>query len=105
MPIYDTVGIYKLLGWVEVGGTSMGAPEWSALFAIANSMRAAASKSALNQVQFDLYPDRRGFPRYRERHAMEAAARNVPPGPGYDFVTGFGSPMANEIIPALVAAP
>ncbi len=104
VPIYDTVGIYKLLGWVEVGGTSMGAPEWSALFAIANSMRTARSKSALNQVQFDLYPIASDF------HDMTSGTNGscgalCTAGPGYDFVTGLGSPMANEIIPALVAAP
>jgi subtilase family serine protease len=104
IPIYDTVGIYKLLGWIEIGGTSMGAPEWSALFAIANSMRAAASKTALNQVQFDLYPIAADF------HDIVSGTNGTcgalcTAGAGYDFVTGLGSPMANEIIPALVAAP
>ena len=104
VPIYDTVGIYGLLGWVEIGGTSMAAPEWSALFAIANSMRAAESKSALNQVQFDLYPIAADF------HDIVSGTNGTcgalcTAGPGYDFVTGLGSPMANEIIPALVAAP
>ena len=104
VPIYDTVGIYKLLGWVEVGGTSMAAPEWSALFAIANSMRAAASKAPLNQVLFDLYPIAADF------HDIISGANGscgaqCNAGTGYDMVTGLGSPMANEIIPALVAAP
>ena len=26
-------------------------------------------------------------------------------GPGYDFVTGLGSPQANLLVPALVSAP
>ena len=82
----------------------MGAPEWSALFAIANSMRAAASKTALNQAQFDLYPIAADF------HDIVSGTNGTcgalcTAGAGYDFVTGFGSPMANEIIPALVAAP
>jgi len=103
VPIYDSVGIYGLFGWVEVGGTSMAAPEWSALFAIANSMRAAASKSALTQVQFDLYPIASDF------HDIVSGTNGTcgavcTAGPGYDFVTGLGSPMANEIITALVAA-
>jgi len=104
VPIYDSVGIYGLLGWVEVGGTSMAAPEWSALFAIANSMRAAATKTTLNQVQFDLYPIPADF------HDIVSGTNGscgavCTAGPGYDFVTGLGSPLANEIIPALVAAP
>jgi subtilase family serine protease len=104
IPIYDTVGIYKLLGWVEVGGTSMGAPEWSALFAIANSMRAAASKAPLNLVQFDLYPIAADFHDIVSGSNGSCGAECTA-GPGYDFITGLGSPMANEIIPALVAAP
>jgi|HubBroStandDraft_1064217.scaffolds.fasta_scaffold06391_4 subtilase family serine protease len=104
VPIYDSVGIYGLLGWVEVGGTSMAAPEWSALFTIANSMRVAASKSTLNQVQFDLYPIEADFHDIVSGTNGSCGAQCTA-GPGYDFVTGLGSPMANEIIPALVAAP
>jgi subtilase family serine protease len=104
VPIYDTVGIEGLLGWVKVGGTSMAAPEWSALFTIANSMRAGAGKTALNQVQFDLYPIAADF------HDIVSGTNGscgalCTAGVGYDFVTGLGSPMANQIIPALVAAP
>jgi len=44
---------------VKVGGPGIAAPEWAALFAIANSTRAANGSSALNQVQFNLYPQRR----------------------------------------------
>jgi subtilase family serine protease len=104
VPVYDSVGIYGLLGWVEVGGTSMAAPEWAALFAIANSMRAAASKSPLNQVQFDLYPAAADFHDIVSGTNGSCGAQCTA-GPGYDFVTGIGSPVANLLIPVLVAAP
>ncbi|HTQ57593.1 MAG TPA: hypothetical protein VMI94_24160 [Bryobacteraceae bacterium] len=86
------------------GGTSMAAPEWAALFAIANSMRAAASKTPLSQVQFDLYPVSGDY------HDIVSGTNGscgalCTAGPGYDFVTGLGSPQADALIPALVAAP
>jgi len=92
-------------GWGQWGGTSIGTPQWAALFAIANSMRVAASKADLDQVHFLLYP------------AAEADYHDITAGhngtcgaqctavAGYDFVTGVGSPQANLLIPALVAAP
>jgi subtilase family serine protease len=103
VPIYDSVGIAGLLGWVKVGGTSMAAPEWAALFAIANSMRAAAGKSALSQVQFNLYPIAADFHDIAGGSNGSCGAQCTA-GPGYDFVTGLGSPMANQVIPALAAA-
>jgi len=104
VPIYISQGIYRLIGWLEVGGTSMAAPEWAALFAIANSMRAAASKTPLSQAQFDLYPVSGDY------HDIVSGTNGscgalCTAGPGYDFVTGLGSPRADALIPALVAAP
>ncbi len=40
--VYDTVRYQGQSGWFQVGGTSAGAPQWAALFAIANSTRIAA---------------------------------------------------------------
>ncbi len=92
-------------GWEQWGGTSIGAPQWAGIFAIANSIRVGSGKATLNQVQFLLYP------------AAEADYHDVTTGTngscgtlckattGYDFVTGVGSPQANKLIPALVSAP
>lgn len=104
VPVYDTVGIFGLLGWLKVGGTSMAAPEWSALFAIANSLREKAGLGPLNQVQNNLYPDAEA-----DYHDITSGTNGTcgaicTAGPGYDFVTGLGSPQANLLIPALAAA-
>jgi len=68
-----------LTGWGQWGATSIGTPRWAALFAIVKPERHAAGKAKLTQP----------------RTAV----------PGYNFVTGLGSPQANLLIPALVAAP
>src|ERR1035438_572307 len=52
VPVYDTYGYG---GWVQVGGTSVSSPDWSAIFAIANSSRATAGKGPLQTAIVDLY--------------------------------------------------
>jgi len=93
-------------GWNQWGGTSISAPQWAALFAIANSERVAASKATLrNQVQFLLYPDAEADYHDITTGSNGSCGSRCKAGPGYDFVTGLGSPKANLLIPALVAAP
>jgi len=102
VPVYDSG---QRGGWVQVGGTSMGSPEWAALFAIANSMRVANGKSNLTRPQAHLYADAE-----TDYHDITSGENGTcgalcTAGPGYDFVTGVGSPQANLLVPALVAAP
>ena len=50
--VFDSVGG---LGWVTVGGTSVGAASWSGLIAIADQGLALAGKGSLSNAQTDLY--------------------------------------------------
>jgi hypothetical protein len=95
----------ETLDWVEVGGTSVGAPNWSALLAIADQARKAAGESALNstsdqQVMDILYQNTSDF------HDITSGTSDGDPnysaGPGYDYVTGIGTPIANEVVSSLV---
>jgi subtilase family serine protease len=90
-------------GWSQWGGTSIGAPQWAGLFAIANSLRAAAGKSALNQPQLLLYPAAETG--YHDITSGEngSCGAQCTAGPGYDYVTGVGSPKANLLIRTLAA--
>jgi subtilase family serine protease len=92
-------------GWVTVGGTSIGSPQWAGLFAIANSMRAGSGKSRLTQPQFTLYPSAEADYHDITSGTNGSCGSQCTAGAGYDFVTGVGSPKANLLIPALVAAP
>ena len=101
--IYISVGIYGLFGWLEIGGTSMAAPQWASLMAIANSMRVAAGKKTLDQPQNTIYQSA------KDLHDITTGTNGTcgaqcKAGPGYDFITGLGSPKADVLIPALVAA-
>ncbi len=84
--VYDTFGPDH--GWVGIGGTSAGAPQWSALIAIADEGRALAGLATLNGAS-------------QTMAAIYAA-------PSSDFhhiggATGLGSPAANLLIPYLVS--
>ena len=105
--IYDSVGISGYAGWFQVGGTSAGTPQWSALVAIANSLRVAARKATLTNANVALYSVAKA--------ALSTNFNAVTQGTngtcgtlctasaGYDYVTGLGTPHASVLIGALAA--
>ncbi|HEY2154571.1 MAG TPA: fibronectin type III domain-containing protein, partial [Isosphaeraceae bacterium] len=91
-------------GWMQVGGTSAGAPQWAALLAIADQGRALSSQPALDnanaqQVQATLYANRADF--HDVTTGSSTGSPNYSAGVGYDYVTGLGSPIANLVIQSL----
>ncbi|WP_416392643.1 S53 family peptidase [Burkholderia sp. LFS061] len=107
--VYDSVTYQGQAGWFQVGGTSAGAPQWSALVAIANSLRAAAGKSRLSGTYDSLYTV--GKTAYGSDFHDVTTGSNGNCGSvcnaagGYDYVTGLGSPQAPALVQALVAQP
>ena len=79
--MYDSTPYQKQSGWFVIGGTSVGAPSWAALFALSGSGSNTAlyglATSNWANYYHDITPSR------------------------YDFVTGLGSPQANNLVPAL----
>jgi hypothetical protein len=101
--VYDTLGGYD---WMQVGGTSAGAPQWSALLAIADQGRALNGQAPLDstspqQVQSLLYANATSGIFHDITTGTSTGSPNYTAGPGYDDVTGLGSPLANLVIPAL----
>ncbi|MBR8253105.1 S53 family peptidase [Burkholderia ambifaria] len=107
--VYDSVTYQGQAGWFQVGGTSAGAPQWSALVAIANSLRAAAGKHALSGTYDTLYTV--GKSAYGSDYHDVTTGSNGNCGSvcnaagGYDYVTGLGSPIAPPLVQALVGQP
>jgi subtilase family serine protease len=106
VPVYDTYGGGA---WLQVGGTSMASPQWAALMAIVNSSRVAADKnvmntSSANNVFTALYSLTASLHDITSGKNGDCGAQCTA-GVGYDDVTGLGSPVANTLIPALVALP
>jgi hypothetical protein len=97
--VYDSVPYGFRSGWFTVGGTSAGAPAWAGLIAIANQGLALAKVSLLSNAQASLYQ----LPE-SDYHDITTGSNGYAAGPGYDLVTGLGSPRANLVVAGLVAA-
>jgi hypothetical protein len=97
--VYDSVPNGGQSGWWEVGGTSVGAPSWSAILADADQARAAKGEAPLTPA---------GYAAQRAVYSLPASVLapvttgpdngfcpdGCAPGPGYDEITGLGSPRA-----------
>jgi hypothetical protein len=90
-------------GWSVVGGTSCAAPQWAALIAIADQGRALAGKASLDGPSQTL-PALYGLASSGDFHDITSGSSGSNSCvPGYDLVTGIGSPQANLLVPALVS--
>jgi hypothetical protein len=107
--IYDTVPYYGQTGWFDVYGTSAGAPQWSALVAIADQGRQLANNNTPNplsgasQTLPALY-NMAASDFHDITSGTSTGTPNYTAGPGYDLVTGRGTPYANLVVQALVSA-
>ncbi len=86
-----------------VGGTSLSAPCWAGLIALADQGRVAAGQAALNSTsptntQQALY----GLPQ-SDYNVIAGGNNGYSAGTGYNLVTGLGTPVANLLVPDLVA--
>jgi subtilase family serine protease len=100
-------------GYVAVGGTSAGAPQWAAIVALANQVRASQARPPLGLVSPVLYDLARSSRSYnRDFHditvgnnALDYRAIGGPvsefgfsAGPGYDLASGLGTPNVANLV-------
>jgi subtilase family serine protease len=119
--IYDSTPLNGAAGWFTVGGTSIGAPQWAALIALADQARSQAGMSVLSSN------DTTHSPLYYAGSPSQTTPCSSPPtttyclnysditsgansfgfaaAPGYDFATGLGSPSANNLVPYVATYP
>jgi kumamolisin len=83
---------------IGIGGTSWSAPVWAGLCALINEARIKGGKSSLGFLNPSLYP-LNGTPSFRDITKGNNGAFHC--GPGYDQVTGLGSPNVAELIARL----
>lgn len=104
--VYSSTSYFGHVGWHSIGGTSAGVPQWAALIAIANSMRSTfLTGQDVNAAVYEAAKDNESYA--DNFHDIRAGTSNkcgalCSAGPGYDFVTGLGSPQAKNLIQALV---
>ena len=98
------------VSWGSAGGTSISAPQWAGIFAVANAMRAQASLAPLGDPHAVLYgkigavaatyaSEFADIAKGADGSCTTCAARV-----GYDQVTGLGTPNAATLLATLAGA-
>ena len=98
VPIYDAYDFGASTPWLQgmEGGTSLAAPMFAALVAIADQGRAQNGLSALDGPTQTL-PRLYALPG-SDYHDITSGNNGYAAGTGYDLVTGRGSPVANQLV-------
>lgn len=100
--VYNSYGDGGQSGWFSVAGTSGGTPMISAMLALVNQLREQNHKPKLGNTVLDrIYRlAGRGANSVFNDITLGASA-NFGAGVGWDYATGWGSPNAHTLIPAL----
>ena len=112
LPPFDSFGLFCggtpcSSGWYVVGGTSAGSPQWAGLIAIADQMAGhnlgyitpALYSIALNPAKYAA-----DFFDVTANCNQTTAIPGYCASPGWDAVTGLGTPNAAKLLPDLIAA-
>ena len=98
--VYDSYSGGIADPWYDMYGTSLAAPMWAGLIAIADQGRALQGLAPLDGPTQTL-PAIYSLPA-SDFHDITVGNNGYEAGPGYDLVTGRGSPIANLLVPNLV---
>ncbi len=86
-----------------VGGTSLAAPSWAGLVALANQGRVVAGEQALDSASpTDTQQALYSLPQ-SDYHVIASGSNGYTAASGYNLVTGLGTPVANLLLSDLVA--
>jgi len=93
------VSVYYSGSWYVFGGTSIGAPQWAGLIAIASQIQG----HGLGLVQSVIYSLASGSSYSQYFHDIVSGPSNgyYNAEPGWDYVTGWGTPIASALLPKL----
>jgi subtilase family serine protease len=87
------------------GGTSYAAPLWAGYIALANELASATSAQPVGFLNPPIYAIGAGTAYHTAFHdEIHGYNGKYSAGPGFDLVTGFGSPHGDGLIDALVGA-
>ena len=111
--VYSSIKDSGVIGWSVQGGTSACSPQWAGQIAIANQLRADAGKGSLDGATaaipalYSVYsaPGTEGFANYTNIFNDVTTGFNSKSSlaaPGFDTVTGLGTPKSDHMIQLLV---
>jgi subtilisin-like proprotein convertase family protein len=93
--VYDSWD-YPTSAWGQYGGTSLATPMWAGLMAIVDQGRSLQGLSAMDGKTQTL-PTLYQLPA-ADFHDITTGNNGYAAGPGYDLVTGLGTPVANKLV-------
>jgi subtilase family serine protease len=101
--VYDPFDYGSATPWVPLEGTSLSVQLWGGMAAIADQGRVLGGGQPLGATQMltDLYDLNKLAP--GDFHDITQGNNGYSAGPGYDLVTGLGTPKANLLLPNLAA--
>jgi subtilase family serine protease len=104
--VYDSLGDQGFKNWIQVGGTSAGAPQWAALIAIVNARRTSPlGSTGAPTANADIYSIAKTAYSTNFRDIISGTNGSCgtvcTASTNYDFVTGLGSPLANALVGSL----
>jgi len=97
----------KATVWSAYGGTSIAAPQWAGLVAVANAIRANNAKAALGDVHALIYKSIAAVPgtyaaaMHDVVEGTNGTCATCKAGSGYDQATGWGTPNASQLFQVL----
>ena len=97
--VVDSYDFGTAAPWLQVGGTSLAAPMWGGVIAIANQGRALVGRRRWTDAPQTL-PNLYALPA-SDFHDITTGNNGYAAGAGYDLVTGRGTPVVNALVPAL----
>ena len=100
--VYDSYNGGTATPWFQVGGTSLSAPCWAGLVANADALRLSQGSTPLDG-RWQTLPALYGLPAADFHDITSGSNGGFTAGPGYDKVTGRGTPRANLLVPDLAA--
>ena len=98
VPVLDPYDLGNSAPWEEIGGTSLATPLMAGITAIADQGRVLQGGSTLGSEQFlsDIYSLYTSSP--NDFHDIINGNNGDAAGPGYDYVTGLGTPNGASFI-------
>ncbi|HEY8976595.1 MAG TPA: S53 family peptidase, partial [Burkholderiaceae bacterium] len=97
----------KATTWSAYGGTSIAAPQWAGLVAVANAIRASNAKAALGDIHALIYKSIAAVPgtyaaaMHDVIEGTNGTCATCKAGSGFDQATGWGSPNASQLFSVL----
>jgi CSLREA domain-containing protein len=103
VPVYDPTDSGAATPWTQYGGTSLSSPLMAGMIAIADQGRVESGGQTFSsdQVLTELYSLQKSKP--GDFHDILSGNNGFSAGPGYDYVTGLGTPNGSQLVPDLAS--